>query len=60
MKIEPIDLEALKQEQKPWDLEYVANVLCELVSRERGYLENGYILRAKVTPKTPEEIESGG
>ena len=36
MKIQPVDLEALKREQKPFDVQLAADVLCELISRQRG------------------------
>ena len=41
MKIQPVDLEALKREQKPFDVQLAADVLCELISRQRGYIQNG-------------------
>lgn len=60
MKIQPVDLEALKREQKPFNAQLVADVLCELISRQRGYIDNGYILHATLTPKEPETVKSGG
>ena len=54
MKIEPVDLEALKREQKPWDPYYIASVLEDLISRQRGYP-----VKINLTPKeTP--AEAGG
>lgn len=44
--IHPIDIEALEREKKPWDLYYVASVLYELLSRQRGYT-----IKPILTPK---------
>jgi hypothetical protein len=60
MKIQPVDLEALKREQKPFDVQLAADVLCELISRQRGYIQNGFVLRATLTPKNPGEVKTGG
>ena len=35
--INPIDIEALEREKKPWDPYYIASVLSDLLSRQRGY-----------------------
>lgn len=35
--IHPIDIEALEREKKPWDPYYIASVLSDLLSRQRGY-----------------------
>ena len=50
MKIEPVDLEALKREQKPWNLNLVMSVLTELYGREHD-LQLDFTL----TPKEPEK-----
>lgn len=42
--INPIDIEALEREKKPWDVNYIASVMSDLLSRQRGY-------RVDVTPK---------
>ena len=60
MKIQAVDLEALKREQKPFDVQLAADVLCELISRQRGYIQNGFVLRATLTPKNPGEVKTGG
>ena len=36
-EIHPVDLEALRRNPPKWDIHYVTSVLCELVSRQRGY-----------------------
>ena len=35
--IHPIDIEALEREKRPWDPYYIASVLSDLLSRQRGY-----------------------
>ena len=58
MKIQPVDLEALKREQRPFNIQLAADVLCELISRQRGYIQNGFVLRATVTPKNPDTVNA--
>ena len=48
--IHPIDIEALEREKKPWDPYYVASVLYELLSRQRGYN-----IKPILTPKDPNQ-----
>ena len=36
MEIRPVDLEALGQEKKRWDLSNIVSVLSDLISRQRG------------------------
>ena len=36
MEIRPVDLEALGQEKKRWDLSNSVSVLSDLISRQRG------------------------
>lgn len=55
MKIQPIDIEALEREKKPWNMYYVADVLSELHSRCRGRE-----VHIRLTPKDPEELERRG
>ena len=50
--IHPIDIEALEREKKPWDLYYVASVLYELLSRQRGYTIKPIL--------TPKDSKKGG
>lgn len=55
MKIQPIDIEALEREKKPWNMYYVADVLSDLLSRHRGHE-----VHIHLTPKDPEELERRG
>lgn len=36
-KINPVDLEAFERDKKPWNPYYIASVLSDLLSRQRGY-----------------------
>ena len=55
MKIQPIDIEALEREKKPWPLEYIAAKWAETWS---DYLGREYIHH--LTPKDPEGLERRG
>lgn len=37
MKIAPIDIEALERERVPWNVYHIAEVMSDLISRQRGY-----------------------
>lgn len=50
MNIHPIDIAALEREKKPWDPYYIASVLSELLSEQRGYQ-----VELILTPKKTDE-----
>lgn len=48
-EIRPIDIEEFERNKKPWDPYYLAQVLSELLSKQRGYP-----VEIVLTPKEPE------
>ena len=54
-KVHPIDMEAMRQDQVPWPVQYVSDVLCEIYNRE-----NGTNIHFRMTPKNPAELEMRG
>ena len=54
-KVYPIDMEAMRQDQVPWPVQYVSDVLCEIYNRE-----NGTNIHFRMTPKNSAELEMRG
>lgn len=54
-KVQPIDMEAIRQNPTPWPVQYISDVLCEIYNRE-----NGTNIHFRVTPKDPAELEQRG
>lgn len=36
-EINPVDIEAMERQKQPWNPHYMASVLADLLSRQRGY-----------------------